>query len=323
MTSDLTPSPPPAEASSKWRPLPAIDRRVLGVLIEKAKTTPDQYPMSLNAVVSGSNQKSNRYPQMDLQPEEVQESLDRLRALGAVAEVQGGGRVARYRHFGYEWLGVNKAELAVMCELLLRGTQTEGELRGRAARMEPIADVAALRPILESLKTKNLVVSLTPVGRGHVVTHNLYEPQEMEKQRALHAGGGEPESPARPAVSMPPSATASYGTEPSVTPGAAAHGRGGMPSTANEHPASASTAASFYAPMPHSIHGAHPSGPPQVVQAQVARTPAGSEEVATIHRELESLRNELAQLKSDVAELKDEHQRMAGEIRSMKDSLGG
>jgi uncharacterized protein YceH (UPF0502 family) len=189
--SDLTANPPPAEASSKWRPLPAIDRRVLGVLIEKGKTTPDQYPMSLNAVVAGCNQKSNRYPQMELDPEDVLKALDRLRALGAVAEVQGGGRVPRYRHFAYEWLGVNKVELAVMAELLLRGSQTEGELRGRAARMEPIADVTTLRPVLESLKTKRLVISLSPPGRGHVVTHHLYEPQEMDKQRALHAGGGE------------------------------------------------------------------------------------------------------------------------------------
>jgi uncharacterized protein YceH (UPF0502 family) len=186
---DLTANPPPSEPSSKWRALPAIDRRILGVLIEKGKTTPDQYPMSLNALTAGCNQKSNRYPQMELDPEDVLKSVDRLRMLGAVAEVQGGGRVPRFRHFAYEWLGVNKVELAVMAELLLRGSQTEGELRGRAARMEPIADVTALRPVLESLVNKRLVVSLTSPGRGHMVTHNLYEPQEMEKQRALHGGG--------------------------------------------------------------------------------------------------------------------------------------
>lgn len=187
--SDLTANPPPSEPSSKWRAMPAIDRRLFGVLIEKGKTTPDQYPMSLNALTAGCNQKSNRYPQMELDQEDVLRGLDRLRMLGAVAEVQGGGRVPRYRHFAYEWLGVNKVELAVMAELLLRGSQTEGELRGRAARMEPIADVAALRPVLESLVGKRLVVSLSSPGRGHMVTHNLYEPQEMEKQRALHAGG--------------------------------------------------------------------------------------------------------------------------------------
>jgi uncharacterized protein YceH (UPF0502 family) len=207
--SDLTATPPPAEASTKWRPLSSIDRRVFGVLVEKGKTTPDQYPMSLNALTAGCNQKSNRHPQMELDQEDVLKSLDRLRALGAVAEVQGGGRVARYRHFAYEWLGVNKVELAVMAELLLRGTQTEGELRGRAARMEPIADVAALRPVLDSLKSKQLVISLTSQGRGHVVTHNLYEPQELEKQRTLHASGGDEELAPQPshAASSPTAAS--------------------------------------------------------------------------------------------------------------------
>jgi uncharacterized protein YceH (UPF0502 family) len=79
---------------------------------------------------------------------------------------------------------VDKVEMAVMAELLLRGAQTEGELRGRAARMEPIADLTALRPVLEALKAKGLVISLTSAGRGHVVTHNLYLPDELAKLRA-------------------------------------------------------------------------------------------------------------------------------------------
>jgi hypothetical protein len=166
-----------------WKPLSAIDRRVAGVLVEKAKTTPDQYPLTVNAVVTGANQKSNRHPQMELDADDVAESLDRLRSLGAVTEVQGNGRTLKYRHMMYEWLGIEKVELSVMAELLLRGAQTEGELRGRAARMDPIADLAALRPILDSLSAKGLIVSLTPEGRGHVLTHALYQPQEMEKLR--------------------------------------------------------------------------------------------------------------------------------------------
>jgi uncharacterized protein len=180
----------------RWQPLPAIDRRVLGVLVEKAKTTPDGYPMSANSLRSGCNQKNNRYPLMELEPEDVDESLARLRALGAVTEVQGGGRVPRYRHHMYEWLGVEKLELAVMTELLLRGAQTEGELRGRAARMDPIPDLGALRPVLASLKEKGLIVSLTPEGRGHALTHALYEPRELEKVRAeFQAATGAQESP--------------------------------------------------------------------------------------------------------------------------------
>jgi uncharacterized protein YceH (UPF0502 family) len=121
---------------------------------------------------------------MEVELEDVDESLERLRAVGAVTEVQGGGRVPRFRHHLYEWLGVDKVELAVMTELLLRGAQTEGELRGRASRMEPIADLTTLRAVLTSLKTKGLVIALTPEGRGHVITHALYEPRELEKVRA-------------------------------------------------------------------------------------------------------------------------------------------
>jgi uncharacterized protein YceH (UPF0502 family) len=182
-------APPSVTAQPRWQPLAAIERRVAGVLVEKAKTTPDVYPMTINALVAGCNQKSNRHPVMQVEAEDVEAALDRLRALGAVGIVQGSGRVDKYRHYLYEWLGVEKVEMAVMVELLLRGAQTEGELRGRAARMEPIADVAALRPVLDSLKAKCLLIPLTPEGRGHVLTHALYEPRELEKLRAQAAGG--------------------------------------------------------------------------------------------------------------------------------------
>jgi uncharacterized protein YceH (UPF0502 family) len=88
----------------------------------------------------------------------------------------------------YEWLGVDKIELAVMAELLLRGEQTVGELRSRAARMEPIAGLEALKPVLDNLMKKNLVVSLTPEGRGQVVTHNLHKEREVGELKARYAG---------------------------------------------------------------------------------------------------------------------------------------
>jgi len=174
------------DTEQKWRPLDRVQRRVVGVLIEKAKTTPDNYPLSLNAVVTGSNQKSNRFPQMELDEEQADRALEELRGLGAVALIQGDGRVDKYRHLMYDWLGVDKTELAVMAELLLRGAQTLGELRSRAARMEPIADIGALRPIVDQLRNKRLLVMLTPPGRGCVVTHNLYQPQELEKVKSEH-----------------------------------------------------------------------------------------------------------------------------------------
>jgi uncharacterized protein YceH (UPF0502 family) len=124
---------------------------------------------------------------MQLEPEQVSESLDRLRQMGAVGLIEGAGRVDKYRHYLYEWLGVDKVELAVMAELLLRGDQTEGDLRIRASRMEPVADLPALRAVLNSLKQKGLVISLTPEGRGHVVSHAIYKPQELERLKERYA----------------------------------------------------------------------------------------------------------------------------------------
>jgi uncharacterized protein YceH (UPF0502 family) len=197
-------------SEKKWRPLDRNERRVVGVLAEKAKTTPDNYPMSINALVNGANQKSNRFPQMTLDEAQVQEALDSLRRAGAVALIQGDGRVEKFRHLLYDWLGVDKAELAVMTELLLRGAQTLGELRGRAARMEPIKDIGELQPIVDRLRQKELLIYLTPAGRGGVVTHNLYQPQELAKLKGEHSGGeltevpgpvGAPPRPASPASS--------------------------------------------------------------------------------------------------------------------------
>jgi uncharacterized protein YceH (UPF0502 family) len=166
-----------------WRPLEPSDRRVLGVLIEKAKTTPENYPLSLNALRNGCNQKNNRAPLTQMEEEQVEETLESLRKLGAVIVIQGDGRVEKYRHRAYEWLGVEKVELAVMAELLLRGAQTVGELRGRAARMEPIKDLGELRPVLDALAAKRLIMYLTPPGRGCVLSHALYQDRELDKVR--------------------------------------------------------------------------------------------------------------------------------------------
>ncbi|MCO6453983.1 MAG: DUF480 domain-containing protein [Pirellulaceae bacterium] len=188
----------PQATQRKWQPLTSIQRRVLGVLVEKAKTTPDAYPMTLNALTTGCNQKSNRSPLMAASPEEVESALEELRGMGAVAEIQGGGRANKYRHFAYDWLGVDKVEAAVMTELLLRGEQTLGDLRGRAARMEPIADINALRPVIESLIAKGLVIALTPAGRGQVVTHALYKQRDLDALRQHYANYVEPSSAAAP-----------------------------------------------------------------------------------------------------------------------------
>jgi hypothetical protein len=200
--------------------LESIERRVLGVLVEKAKTTPEAYPLSINALRTGCNQKNNRAPLMTLEESQVEEACEQLRKSGALAQVQGVSRVDRYRHLAYEWLGVEKVELAVMAELLLRGSQTVGELRGRAARMEPIKDLGELQPTLDSLVAKGLVLYLTPPGRGAVVTHALYLDREMEKVRreagAMYSEEPLPEryaAPERPAPTAPPVSRPAVGAE--------------------------------------------------------------------------------------------------------------
>jgi hypothetical protein len=144
---------------------------------------------------------------MQLEEGDVQETLERLRLMGAIALIQGDGRVEKYRHLAYEWLGVDKKEIAVMGELLLRGAQSVGELRARAVRMEPIPGMSELRPIVESLRKKKLIILLTPPGRGCVVTHALYQDQELAKVRAEHGNmvvGDEPFTEDEELAAAPP-----------------------------------------------------------------------------------------------------------------------
>lgn len=171
-----------------WKPLSARQRRVLGTLIEKSKTTPDAYPLTILALTTGCNQKSNRNPTNNYSQEQIEESVDHLRAIGAAAIVQGNGRVPKVRHYAYQWLGLSKVEAALMTELLLRGEQTLGELRTRASRMEPIADLNELQKLLADLQSRDLILYLTPAGRGQVVTHNLYQDTEKLELQQKYAG---------------------------------------------------------------------------------------------------------------------------------------
>lgn len=168
-----------------WPVLNVLERRMLGVLVEKAKTTPDAYPMSRNGLVTGSNQKNNRDPLMNVDEDEVEETLSGLQSRGLVTRIQG-GRVERWRHNLYDVWSLNKVELAVIGELLLRGAQTEGELRGRASRMEPIADLDQLRGVLQPLKQRGLIVYLGEEGRrGTMLTHGFLDPRELAVAREL------------------------------------------------------------------------------------------------------------------------------------------
>src|SRR3954469_7589871 len=155
-------SSPPVER--QWVPLTPRERRVLGGLVEKAKTTPEDYPLTVAAIVTGCNQKANRDPVTNYDADDVEDTLQDLRRKGAAVMVEAGGRVVRWKHTLYDWLKVSKVELAVVAELLLRGPQTEGDLRSRASRMEPFPDLATLQGLLEALAPRGLVVYLSPPG---------------------------------------------------------------------------------------------------------------------------------------------------------------
>lgn len=195
-----------AVAQNAAGPWPVLDmrvRRVLGVLVEKAKTTPDTYPLSVNALTTGCNQKSNRDPILNLTDLEVEDALARCQKTGLAIKITG-GRVVRWKHNLYDAWNVNKVELAVLGELLLRGPQTEGELRSRASRMEPIDDLDALRNALRPLVERKLVVYLTPEERrGAMLTHGFHDPHELERLRSrivVEPSAEAPQLAAAPAV---------------------------------------------------------------------------------------------------------------------------
>jgi len=144
----------------------ATEARLLGVLIEKALTTPEQYPLSINAVVNGANQKSNRHPVLQLDEEEVFDALERLMEKDLARRVwPGNSRVDKYIHNASAHLHLRAVEAAVLAELLLRGPQTTGELRARAQRMAQIPALEDLQGVLDALIQRGLV-AYRPPGPG-------------------------------------------------------------------------------------------------------------------------------------------------------------
>jgi uncharacterized protein len=136
--------------------LNATEARVIGALIEKAITTPEQYPLSLQALVQACNQKSNRDPVLNLEVGAVQQTVDGLKRRLLVSEGGGyGSRVAKYQHrfcnSAFGGLQLDPEELAIVCELLLRGPQTPGELRSHGERLQPFSGIEAVEAALQRL----------------------------------------------------------------------------------------------------------------------------------------------------------------------------
>lgn len=125
--------------------------RVLGSLIEKENTTPEYYPLTLNALLAACNQKSNRFPVTDLDDAAVMEALDGLRGHGFAAEIIGGGRVPKYAQRFTEKLNLGRRETAILCVLMLRGQQTLGEIKSRTERLYGFADLDEVETVMRKL----------------------------------------------------------------------------------------------------------------------------------------------------------------------------
>jgi hypothetical protein len=164
--------------------LTPAQRRVLGTMIEKALTVPESYPLTLKALTTGCNQKSARHPLTSYQEADVEETLGEMRELGLAAVVHTeSGRTERFRHYvRRRFSALSEPQVAILGELLLRGRQSFGDLRGRASRMAPagtLESLEQLRTELNGLVTLKLVQSDGPLDRrGVEIDHNLYQPRE-------------------------------------------------------------------------------------------------------------------------------------------------
>ncbi len=176
--------------------LDLIQLRVLGSLIEKEITTPENYPLSLNALVNACNQRSSRDPVLDLSEEEVRQALHTLEDMALIAPVRD-ARVPKYEHRIRTVLNLRRDETAVLCLLLLRGPQTPGELRTRADRLYAFDDLAAVHSTLERLAAR----TADPSGNastGPLITILPRQPGSREARYA-HLLGAAPDLSSSPA----------------------------------------------------------------------------------------------------------------------------
>lgn len=272
--------------------LAPMEARVIGCLIEKQITTPDQYPLSLNALVNACNQKSNRDPVMDVDEATVQRTLDDLSKKHLIVERSGfGSRVPKYQHrfcnteFGT--LKLNPQELAIVCELLLRGPQTPGELRPRAARMAPFSDADQVEATLETLRTRE---------DGPFVVRLPRRPGRRDSEYAHLFGGpvaaAEAPAAASAAATRASDTGAAFGSGMSVVPtGSWSAAPAGASSTA---PASSSWPA---APVSGGSPGAAPAGASTFASGDGNRA---EERIARLEAEVRQLRGELDSLKKQL-----------------------
>jgi uncharacterized protein YceH (UPF0502 family) len=173
--------------------LTAVEARVLGALVEKEITTPDYYPLSLNALVNACNQRSNREPVMNLSEDEVRQALNALQDMGLAGHARSAdGRVAKYEHWLGEAYNFSRAEIALLCVLLLRGPQTPGEMRGRTERLHRFDEISDVLGGLQKLMDRDpCLAAVLPRQPG------------TKESRYAHLLSGPVESIATPAAEAP------------------------------------------------------------------------------------------------------------------------
>lgn len=167
-------------------PLHPVEVRVLGALLEKDLTTPEYYPLTLNALQNACNQKSSREPVTAFDEATVSQALDTLRHRGLAHKVSGAGhRVEKYGHRLSESMNLGRRELALLCVLMLRGPQTVGELRGRTERMHEFSDMDEVERVLQTLSARDPAL-VAPAARGRWV-HLWHEPTEAPEPTSAPA----------------------------------------------------------------------------------------------------------------------------------------
>lgn len=174
------------------RPLSLLETRVLGVLVEKQHTVPDSYPLSLNALTLGCNQKTARDPVLNASEAEVQAAVDALRVLSLVFE-SSGSRVARYEHNTGRVLGLPSQSVALLAVLMLRGPQTASELRANAERLHRFADTSSVEAFLDELAAR-------PEEKGGPLALKLPRAPGAREPRWTHLLSGAVDVSAMPAA---------------------------------------------------------------------------------------------------------------------------
>jgi len=183
--------------------LTAAEARVLGAMIEKEVTTPEYYPLSLNALINACNQRSNREPVMNLDEEAVRQALHGLEDDGLAGRARSAdGRVTKYEHWLGEAFNFSRAETALICVLLLRGPQTPGELRGRTERLHPFDEIADVLSGLQRLMEREPpLVAMLPRQQGTKESryaHLLSGDVETVQAASASAGLGQQPAPREP-----------------------------------------------------------------------------------------------------------------------------